>query len=351
MSKTTLATLFLLLINLFGATAPAVAQSPEDEVIGRVETRTVSVSLLVSDRGNRRPVTDLQPDDVQIFVDGKRRPTDYFGFRGNVRKPLTLLLCANLAADSAGRQLIAPETMPSLKAALETLNDRDRVGVMVLDDLFAGHPEILVQPTRNWDEVLNTFAAALARPHRLDLKTRRREQIPVEQAIAYAREIAGKDDSTETVLVMISDGINTLDTFSKRHRSELADRLLDGGIGLSAVNFDPLPGYAAAAAVLNPIGFAFGLSVTGSANVLAEKTGGISIKAGEAGGLGPALARVLEAYSSRYDIGFPLEEQDEKNGKRHRIEVKITDQGRKNRKLTIRHRTWFTIGSQADTNP
>lgn len=336
--------LFLGLSALFAGGAAAQTPPDADAPIGSVEVRTVSVNLLAVDRETRRPVADLGPDDIELHVDGKRRQTDYFGFRGAERKPLVIFLCANLAPDGARRQLLDPDTLPSLRAALARLGPRDRVGVLVLNDLFAGRPDLRLAPTRDFETVLSVFAEAISTPLTLDLETRRRERDPMERVVETVRAHAPEDETAEKALILVSDGINSLDTFGKNRRNALADRLAEDGISLSAVKFDPLPAYAAAATVLNPLGFVLGMSVTGAGDALAEKTGGLSLKAKEAGGLGPALARVLDAYAARYEVGFPVEDDELNHPKRRRITIRLSKRARKARQLTLRHRPWFSTG-------
>jgi hypothetical protein len=53
---------------------------------------------------------------------------------------------------------------------------------------------------------------------------------------------------------------------------------------------------------------------------------------------------VLDAYAARYEVGFPVEEDELRNPKRRRITIRLSERARKARKLTLRHRLWFSTG-------
>jgi len=117
--------------------------------------------------------------------------------------------------------------------------------------------------------------------------------------------------------------MNTLDTMEARNRRKLAEMLQQDNIGFSSLDLSMMDSYAAAAAVLNPVGMAFGFSVTGSGDYLAKETGGVAVNVPNAGLLGEALDRVLSRYLTRYSLGYQLTEGEFPSGRMYRIDVTL----------------------------
>lgn len=315
-------------------------QMKEEEPI-KIETRVVFVDVLVRDKATRRPVVDLNRENFKLTVDGKSREIENFGLDGFERCPLTLMLYFNLAPNGALRYLKQPQTQKSLAEALAKLRKDDEVGVIAAEDWFVGSPQILVKPTRNWAEVSKSIGEAVD-DAKLDGQTKpdNANKRTMTEAIAEVEKIAAENPERQVALVYISDGVNTLDTMNFDDRKNLAARLLKNNISFSALNFNLLSGYSAAANIINPLAYVFGASVTGSANYLAEQSGGISIKVEKAEDFGASLEEIFNLYGSRYALGFALDETEKDDGKLHKLEVKVKD---KRRKLLINTRRGFYI--------
>src|SRR5438309_6088526 len=54
-------------------------QKPEDEDVVRITTNLVQVDAVVTDK-NGKIVTDLKPEDVQIFEDGRQQKITHFSY-------------------------------------------------------------------------------------------------------------------------------------------------------------------------------------------------------------------------------------------------------------------------------
>src|SRR3712207_4477857 len=71
-------------------------QGQTDDVV-RVRTRAVFIDALVKDKKTREVVKDLNPENFQVFDNGKPRTLSYFSNEGMARKrPLALILVLNL---------------------------------------------------------------------------------------------------------------------------------------------------------------------------------------------------------------------------------------------------------------
>lgn len=54
-------------------------QKPDDDDVVKITTNLVQVDAVVFDK-NGKPVTDLRPDEVQIFEDGKQQKVTHFAY-------------------------------------------------------------------------------------------------------------------------------------------------------------------------------------------------------------------------------------------------------------------------------
>lgn len=314
-----------------------------DEII-KVETNAVFVETLVRDKATGKPVSDLQREDFTLKVDNKPREIVEFSFDGKTNCPLTIILHFNFAPNGALRYLEQPKTRKSLRETLEKLNENDKVAVMTTQDWFVGKPKLLLAPTRNWEEVLENIAEATNNAVLNGQNKPKPDQInksTMTDAIAEVERITAEKPEQEIAFVYISDGVNSLDTMTFSNRKQLAERLLKSNISFSALNFDLLNSYSVAANIINPLAFAFGASVTGSANYLAKESGGASIKVEKAEDFGVSLEAIINLYSSRYSLGFYLNENERADGTLHKLEVKVKNNNKRN--LLISARRGFYI--------
>lgn len=310
------------------------------DVTFRAETRVVTVDVMVEDSRSRKPVDDLTRGDFRLRIDGKDRPLTYFGRNGVERRPLAMLVYLNLAPDGGLRELSRPAAIESLAAALGRLSAEDEVAVYAATDWFVGDPKEMTPLTRARQDAARgmraAIEAALAASREERDSERAGRQPSMTMAIAKAREVAGSRPGSQVALVYISDGMNTLDTMESRNRRKLAGDLQRENISFSALDLRMMGSYAAAAAVLNPVGMAFGFSVTGSSDYLAKQTGGVVEDVAEAAGLGAALDRVFSSYVTRYSLGYQVGESEYRSGRVHRIDVRLVGDAAKGRTVISR---------------
>ena len=120
-----------LLLPVFAQTTPATAQEVSDTV--RVHTRVVFMDALVKDKRTGVPISDLKPENFEVFDDGKLRPISYFTRGGEARKPLAMVLILDLREDGAGRFLKRPEILEVMAAELAKLSPEDEVAIMAVN--------------------------------------------------------------------------------------------------------------------------------------------------------------------------------------------------------------------------
>jgi VWFA-related protein len=126
---------FLLLTLALGivitGASSARAQGPEDTI--RVRTRVVFLDALVKEKRTGMPISDLKPENFQVFDDGKERPISYFTREGQARKPLALVIILDCRDDGAGRFLKRPEVLKAMADELAKLPAEDEVAIMAMN--------------------------------------------------------------------------------------------------------------------------------------------------------------------------------------------------------------------------
>src|SRR5258708_20458575 len=119
--------LFITLFILPSASAQEVADTI------RVRTRAVFMDALVKDKKTGIPISDLKPENFELFDDGQPRPISYFTREGQARKPLPLVLILDLRDDGAGRFLKREENRTPLVDELAKLPPGDQVAILAIN--------------------------------------------------------------------------------------------------------------------------------------------------------------------------------------------------------------------------
>jgi VWFA-related protein len=138
--------------------APAIrAQEVADTL--KIRTRVVFMDALVKDKKTGIPISDLKPENFELFDDGKPRTISYFTREGQARKPLALVLILDCREDGAGRFLKRPEVISAITEQLSKLPPGDEIGIMAMN---IGEDEERVWLTHFTNKPAE-LAAALAR--------------------------------------------------------------------------------------------------------------------------------------------------------------------------------------------
>jgi len=119
-----------LLIILFIAPS-ALAQEVAETI--RVRTRVVFMDALVKDKKTGIPISDLKPENFELFDDGKPRTISYFTREGQARKPLAIVMILDLRDDGAGRFLKRPEVRKAIVEELAKLPPGDEVAILAIN--------------------------------------------------------------------------------------------------------------------------------------------------------------------------------------------------------------------------
>jgi VWFA-related protein len=99
----------------------------------RVRTRVVFMDALVKDKKTGIPISDLKPENFELFDDGKARPISYFTRDGQARKPLAIVMILDLRDDGAGRFLKREEVRKAIVEELAKLPPGDEVAILAIN--------------------------------------------------------------------------------------------------------------------------------------------------------------------------------------------------------------------------
>src|SRR5438094_1897554 len=119
----------LLLVIL--AVPAASAQEVADTI--KVRTRVVFLDALVKEKKTGVPISDLNPENFEVFDDGQPRAISYFTREGQARKPLALILILDLRDDGAGRFLKREEVRKAMVEELAKLPPGDEVAILAIN--------------------------------------------------------------------------------------------------------------------------------------------------------------------------------------------------------------------------
>ena len=124
------AILFVVLL----AVPMASAQEVADTI--RIRTRVVFMDALVKDKKTGTPISDLTPENFELFDDGKPRAISYFTRDGHARKPLAMVIILDCREDGAGRFLKRPEILKAMADELAGRKDRLAPCELVLNEIW-----------------------------------------------------------------------------------------------------------------------------------------------------------------------------------------------------------------------
>jgi VWFA-related protein len=119
-----------LLLGLLSAPA-ILAQEVADTI--KIRTRVVFMDALVKDKKTGIPISDLKPENFELFDDGKPRTISYFNSEGQARKPLAMVLILDLRDDGAGRFLKRDEVRTAIVDELVKLPPGDEVAILAIN--------------------------------------------------------------------------------------------------------------------------------------------------------------------------------------------------------------------------
>jgi VWFA-related protein len=386
---------FLLLVIVAAlASFPVHAQEVDDTI--RIKTRAVFLDALVKDKKTNLPISNLTQQNFQVLDDGKPRPISYFTREGEARKPLALILILDLREDGAGRFLKETEILKSMENELAKLPPGDEVAILAMN---IGEDE-----QRTWTtEFTNDrakIAAALKQVQEICVKntpppqaaaqtTSQSDSGPAKREVVSTETIPGKkgvvtrttmSDGSVEVKRVSNDGKMTIDlgdvydmsgavreatrkAQELRPNSQMSLVWVSDGIApifyedrdatqqilvrdnviFNSLTVELRTLFKFLLPIGKPIAGWMGMSLYGSAKVLAQQSGGEAVKVARVKDYGVGLSRIIGNLTARYSLGFTLAEDENDDGRMHHLEVRVTapDEKGKKRKLLVTSRQGY----------
>lgn len=307
--------------------------SPDDEVI-KIESEVVNVLFTAQDR-NKRLLTNLKQDDVQIFEDGKLQEITAFSRQVDLPLSLTILI------DVSGSQ---ERTLPEEKAAaisfLETVVRPAKDEVAVIS--FTGEATLEQGMTNNMARLRRAIERVRFVPPAgyigggVSTGTPPIAGNSVQGSTAIwdaiwvtSDEILGPaPERTRRAIILLSDGLNT----SGRKKLD-----------------DAVQAALRSEAIIYSIGigddFQYGVD-KGSLNKISERTGGRAFFPRDEGELRVAFRQIQEEMRSQYLLAYEPANQN-RDGSYRKIEVQLANPALQKDKVKLTHRQgYFAKSSQ-----
>lgn len=308
---------------------PVLIFSQTEEETIKVNTRVVFIDALVKEKKGGISVSDLTKEDFEVRADGKRREIKYFSREGDARRrPLALMLIIDLRY---------VEVLNSIGEALKRLAPEDEVAILARVD--GDDPMLLLTDfTRDRAKIAESLTAA--------------KNLPVpKEAIFYVEElksilqkvepVAAVRPDSEIIIVPVTTDVSPVRI---GERDEIKTRLIRGNIIFSPLLRSSDPASLKMKNVMlkmpapRPLLGALG-QLIGADNFairsIAEQTGGDALEMINADDYGAALAGLFEALAARYNLGFALEENENDDGRLHKLEVKVKAKDSKGKKRDL----------------
>ena len=391
---------YLLLLIVLLAAFPARAQEIEDTI--KIKTRVVFLDALVKDKKTSLPISNLTSENFAVLDDGKPRDITYFTREGQARKPLALIIILDLRADGAGRFLKRTEILKSMEDELAKLPPDDEVAILAMDmnnedeerlwlteftkdraqiaAALARVPAMCVsvegaQPSTKAkvepaqgegkpDDIIETETirgkngAVIKRETRRDgrvnvSRTNKDGKTTIDIGDVYDMAAAMKEatrkaaelrPNSQTSIVWVSDGIAPI-FFEDRDATQQI--LIRDNVIFNSLTVELRTLFKFLMPIGKPIAGWMGLSLYGSAKLLAQSSGGEAVKVGRVKDYGAGLSRIIGNLTARYSLGFALAENENDDGRMHSLEVRVNarDEKGKTRKLQVSSRQGYYMSS------
>ncbi len=300
--------IFTKIIFFFSAamvlSSPLIAQNNDDVI--RVDTELVAFEVSVTDKTGK-PVRGLSAADFNLYVDGEKRPIDFFKpiKKNDANRPLSVVF----ALDVSGS--ITKEELSSLHIAMQKFIKRLADYNSYFAVMTFGMRVKTVQSFTNKPEKLNkTFDKILKDEQGLSTHA----YDAVDDAIRLLRKKSPrsiKDQLPRRVVIVITDGYPVGDTVSPE---TVIERANDSETSIYAVI---LPSYSRLSNTNKPV-----LTLL-EASGLVEKTGGTSLYATEKD-FEPLFQALAEEITASYALAFYPEEEKKSDGKPRRVRIEST---------------------------
>ncbi|MBA3438781.1 MAG: VWA domain-containing protein [Pyrinomonadaceae bacterium] len=324
------------------------AQDGSEDTV-RVSTRVVFVDTLVKDKKTKQPVRGLARDEFQVFDNNRPRTLSYFSREDDKRgRPLALVLAFCPDRDGAGKPLRRKEVLQSLNTTLAKLSSADEVAVMVTWGIGPSH--MLTNLTTDRAKVSAALASipAWIMPDPELLKTADTAPSNLGKALQSSALTAARErPNSQVAIVLVTDAIFPL---FNNERDEITARLIETNVSFNVLTTGMDQFFIWMYPVAKPLGKLMGMDFYGNPRYLAQQTGGEEVRVRRSEDYAGGLAQIIGNLTTRYSLGFTLDEGERDDGQMHQLEVKVKarDKHGKERKVVVSARRGYYLPKAED---
>ena len=301
------------------------------------------IEALVKEKRTGALINDLQGQDFEVLDEGKRRIVTHFS-KGEKKPPLALVLLFDLGHNGAGRFFHQLDIPTSLGAALTKLSPNDEVAIIAMTGKGFNTWQRQLTGFTNDREKIRTALGKLPEVVNPDTFN---VFFVADLLSEVAAETRTQRPNSYIVIVYVSDSLIAVGPTDRRRGAE---SLLRSNVTFSALLTKTKKSVTARSVPFKPLFLAFGISTSG-ADYFAKQTGGEAIRVDKLEDYRAGLERVLSDLASRYTLGFELASDEPKDGRLHRLEVRVKarDRSGKERKVEVlARRAYYLSKSQQE---
>jgi Ca-activated chloride channel family protein len=324
------------------------AQNQQDEIV-RVKTRVVFIDTLVIDRTTGMPVGDLTREDFEVRADGRPRELSYFSRASEGRRrPLAILLVVDLVSHESEEYRRRADVLKSLAAAFQRLSAEDEVAIVA----NLGGPGAQLKTLSDFTHDRKKITEALTAIQSLPAPQASWYRDQLDNVLKIAEDAAAKRPNSQIIIVTLSNPFGPM-RFSDRDK--MVARLirinttfspLIREVGAGSIKMHNVPGKfpTPPRPVFATLGRLMGNDMYAPGHI-AEQTGGNATIVRQPEDYGTAVEKFITSLAARYDLGFTLKENEQDDGRMHKLEVRIRarDSKGKDRKLVARARRGYYL--------
>jgi VWFA-related protein len=296
------------------------ALAQQDAEVLRIDTRLVSLEVLVTDKRSGARVDSLKKENFELLDDGRPVSITHFSYGSKAEQPLAISLIVN--SSPYRTTAIVPRLRGALEAAMGQLRPEDEVAVFD----FSADSEMVQELTRDRDIILSALEKTVERQKHPFKSIGRNADVLSHLLLAAVNHTKERKPKSRIALIVISDDI--LGRLSPELKTDTENHLLAAGAAVNGLI--KITGLLANA--LRPI------VPTRQIAYYSEQTGGemINVRGDD---YSNALEQVIGNVVGRYSLGFEPD-KSRLDGQFHKltVNVKVPDVQGKKQKILIRAR-------------
>lgn len=325
----------LLLALMFGATIPAFSQEPpaQSTEIVKINTDLVVLDAQVLRKKGGQAITSLRREDFLLAEDGVPQEIVHFS---QDRLPLSILLLLDL---SASVRPVIQEIRNGALQALDHLRPEDEVALMT----FADQTRLLQDFTRDRKAIVDQISRTLEKSF-VGVGT----SIHTSLYEAVLQMDKAHDKLSRRVIIVVTDNIATMHTFTNPTISEVNERLLENNTVVCGL---VIGGESSKTLRMFMRGRGEKYNWTVRVDEFAEPTGG-EVMIADTATINQRLTDLISHLRTRYSIGY-TPSQATRDGKFHKISLSVRNEiSKREGELLIKTRQgYFAREHQNENKP